>query len=275
MSCPNCVEGFVLPGEPSGRIEDAFLGAYLAPNPSAEPESQTQPTNHALIFLTDGFGLPLNNCKLLADRFALALKCDVWVPDYFAGKPLIPVDELRFPDRAGVKMTIMDWVKFILFTGIPSLPAFIRSRPSVADKRIISFIELVKEKKSYTKIGMIGYCYGGSAAIRFAGTGYIDSAVICHPGSFSISQVDVIRVPTSWACAEEDVFFPQELRLKAEASLAARKETQNYAEYEFQDYPGTAHGFAARPNINLPEIKEAHEKAFEQAVQWFLKTICP
>jgi dienelactone hydrolase len=37
--------------------------------------------------------------------------------------------------------------------------------------------------------------------------------------------------------------------------------------------PGTVHGFAARPNLSLPEIKEAHEKAFEQTVAWFEKTL--
>ena len=36
---------------------------------------------------------------------------------------------------------------------------------------------------------------------------------------------------------------------------------------------GTAHGFAARPNLELPEIKEAFELAFEQTVQWFQKTL--
>ena len=36
---------------------------------------------------------------------------------------------------------------------------------------------------------------------------------------------------------------------------------------------GTAHGFAARPNLDLPEIKEAFELAFEQTVQWFQKTL--
>lgn len=36
---------------------------------------------------------------------------------------------------------------------------------------------------------------------------------------------------------------------------------------------GTAHGFGARPNLELPEVKEAHEKAFQQTVDWFAKTL--
>ncbi|KAF8148245.1 dienelactone hydrolase endo-1,3,1,4-beta-D-glucanase [Crassisporium funariophilum] len=267
MSCPKCKEGFVLPGEPTGTIEKDFEGAYFAP--ALVEES----SKHVIIFLTDGFGLPLNNCKLMADNLAKRLACDVWVPDYFKGQPLVAINDLRAPDRAGVKMSVMDWVKFILFSGIPSLPAFIRSRPSVADQRVTTFINLLKEKKDYKKLGVVGYCYGGATAVRLAGTDIVHSAVICHPGPFSMAQVNSIKVPTSWVCAEEDIFVPDSLRLSAEASLAQRKGQDSFVEYEFKVYKGTAHGFAARPNLNLPEIKEAHEQAFEQTVSWFQKTL--
>jgi len=36
---------------------------------------------------------------------------------------------------------------------------------------------------------------------------------------------------------------------------------------------GTAHGFAARPNLEIPEVEEAYEKAFQQTVDWFKKTL--
>ena len=36
---------------------------------------------------------------------------------------------------------------------------------------------------------------------------------------------------------------------------------------------GTAHGFAARPNLEVPEVKEGYEKAFQQTVDWFKKTL--
>ncbi|KAF8955832.1 dienelactone hydrolase endo-1,3,1,4-beta-D-glucanase [Flammula alnicola] len=259
MTCPKCQEGFVLPGEPTGSIQQDYRGAYHAPAPNGEPSKR------AILFLTDGFGLPLKNCKIMADNLAERLECDVW--------PLISVNNLSAPDRAGVKLSILDWIKFILFTGIPNIPAYISSRPSVADERVVSFIDLLKEKKNYEKLGVVGYCYGGSASVRFAGTSYVDSAVVCHPGGCSLKQVEAIRVPISWACAEDDLFWPHDRRMKTEAILAARKDKDNFVEYEFRDYKGTAHGFAARPNLSLPEIKEAHEQAFEQTVEWFQKTL--
>lgn len=265
--CPKCKEGYILPGEPTGSINTDFQGAYFAPSPNKDVESK-----RAIVFLTDGFGLPLKNCKIMADNLATKLECDVWVPDYFNGKPLIPLDTMMI-ERAGEKWSIWQWIKFVVGTGIPNFPAFISNRPSVADKRLDSFFALLKEKKSYEKLGAVGYCFGGTTATRLGGTDHVQSVVICHPGPPSISDIKKIKVPAAWACAEEDQFWGRSARLQAEAAFAARKDTDNFVEYEFKDYKGTAHGFAARPNLDLPEIKEAFELAFEQTVQWFQKTL--
>lgn len=86
------------------------------------------------------------------------------------------------------------------------------------------------------------------------------------------------------------MFFSPQLRLSAEAIFAERKGQNNYIDYEFKDYPGkfcfcscdpdarldsegTAHGFASRPNLSDPQVKEAHEQSFDQTVEWFNKTI--
>ncbi|RDB27813.1 Hydrolase tropI [Hypsizygus marmoreus] len=265
MSCPDCITGGLLPGEPTGSL--SIQGAYLAPGPVNDTTSK-----RAIVFLTDAFGLPLKNCKILADKLATRLECDVWIPDYFAGKPLAPVRSLLTPDRAGVRMGVCQWLKFIIYT-IPSIPAFIQSRPSVADARLSKFINAIKEEKKYEKIGAVGYCYGGSTVIRLGATDLVNSIVICHPGRFSIPEAKAIKVPAAWVCAEEDMFFSHSLRLRAEAIFSERQGTDSFVEYEFKDYKGTAHGFASRPNLNLPEVKEAHEKAFEQVVGWFAKTL--
>ncbi|KAG6899263.1 hypothetical protein C0993_011865 [Termitomyces sp. T159_Od127] len=76
MSCPDCLTGDILPGEPTGAY--SIQGAYLA----QAPDSSRNPYR-AILLLTDAFGLPLKNSKVLADKFATELQCDVWVPDYF------------------------------------------------------------------------------------------------------------------------------------------------------------------------------------------------
>lgn len=54
-SCPDCKKGKVLPGEPAGTMVE---GAYFAAGPEGN-------TSRAVILLTDIFGLPLVNSKIL------------------------------------------------------------------------------------------------------------------------------------------------------------------------------------------------------------------
>ena len=81
MSCTYCYKGFVLPGEPKGTMvgQDYFTAA---------PNDATQRTK-AIVLLTDIFGLPLPNPRIVADHLAEQVGVDVWVPDYFNGASLI------------------------------------------------------------------------------------------------------------------------------------------------------------------------------------------
>jgi len=87
MSCPKCFEAFLLPGTAIGRIEEGFSGAYLSPGPTPSSNSSTDSdaSRKAVVLLTDVYGLGIENPKIIADELAQRLKCDVWIPDYFAG----------------------------------------------------------------------------------------------------------------------------------------------------------------------------------------------
>jgi hypothetical protein len=76
MSCEDCTKGKILPGEPTGAI-DTVSKAYLA--------EALKSSSRAVVLLTDVYGLPLQNCKILADKLSKELACDVWVPDIFDG----------------------------------------------------------------------------------------------------------------------------------------------------------------------------------------------
>jgi dienelactone hydrolase len=51
---------------------------------AAAPNDATQRTK-AIVLLTDIFGLPLPNPRILADQLAEQVGVDVWVPDFFNG----------------------------------------------------------------------------------------------------------------------------------------------------------------------------------------------
>lgn len=67
--------------------------------------------------------------------------------------------------------------------------------------------------------------------------------------------------------------FTPKLRQDAEDIFSSRKDKPDFVEYEFKDYKGTAHGFAARPNLAVPEVKAGYQGALEQTAAWFEKTL--
>ncbi|KAJ6510633.1 Alpha/Beta hydrolase protein [Mycena sanguinolenta] len=266
MSCPDCFRGSVLDGEPTGIISD-FDGAYFASG--GNPQSK-----RAIILLTDGFGLKIKNPKIMADEFAMRLKCDVWVPDLFAGSPPMTEAQMRLlPDRAGVKLGFFHMLKLISVV-LPSVPSLlIWNRSSVVDGRTTSLVKKLQEKKHYEKIGAVGYCFGGGVATRVgAATNLLDSIVLVHPSAPTNGELGAIKAPTAWAQPEDDMGL-KPARLEEIKALYAGRKGKDFVDYEIQVYKGCAHGFGARPNLAYPDVKEGFEKAFQQAVDWFNKTI--
>lgn len=264
MSCPDCTAGEVLPGEPAGIL--SIQGAYFAASASGEQSKR------AIILLTDVFGLPLKNCKIIADHLARELGWDVWVPDIFAGWPIAPLSILKTAGRTGGKLTTREMLRFY-WDILPRIPALISSRPAVVATRLSKFIKTIQEEKGYERLGAVGYCYGGSTAVRLGATDLVQSIVVCHPGPFSMAEAKAIKVPVAWVCAEVDQFFADSFRLNVEAIFAERQGAENFVDYEFKVYKGTVHGFGIRPNLTSPEVKEAYEKALEQITGWFSKTL--
>ncbi|KAJ7280210.1 dienelactone hydrolase family-domain-containing protein [Mycena rebaudengoi] len=178
------------------------------------------------------------------------------------------------PEKAGVKLTFFDTIKLV-FVMLPSLFALIRNRPSVAARRTVSTLTKIQALKKYEKLGAIGYCFGGGIAIRLgASTEFFSSIVLVHPSPAPTdAQMKAIKAPTAWSCSEDDMFLTPAKLDHIEAFYVERKGKENYVDYELKVYKGTAHGFGARPNLTYPEVKEGYEKAFQQAVDWFNKTI--
>ncbi|KAN0123351.1 dienelactone hydrolase endo-1-3,1,4-beta-D-glucanase [Russula decolorans] len=255
MSCTYCYKGFALPGEPKGTIvgQDYFTAA---------PNDATQRTK-AIVLLTDIFGLPLPNPRIVADQLAEQVGVDVWVPDLFNGKPIADANTMEplFPDRAGVKIS---WLR-LLIKFIPSMPRLLANRPS--------FIKKIKSEKGYERIGAVGYCFGGGIAGRLGSSDFVNTIVIAHPSNLKPAQIRAIKVPSSWALAEDDHGFKDKDVKTAEGIFKEQEEKPDHVDYEFQVYKGTAHGFAVRPNMDVPEVKAGYEGALDQTIAWFKKTL--
>jgi len=216
----------------------------------------------------------LPNPRIVADHIAEHVGVDVWVPDFFNGNPPFDANSLEplMPDRAGVKLS---WLSLGLFAlkGLPSLPRFIANRPSVVDARVHETIKKIKADKGYERIGAVGYCFGGAMAGRLGATDAVNTIVIAHPAPLAAKQMRAIKVPTSWALAEEDMSFKDKDVKTAEAIFKEQEENPDHVDYEFRVWKGTFHGFAVRPNLTVPEVKAGYEGALDQTVAWFKKTL--
>jgi len=106
-----------------------------------------------------------------------------------------------------------------------------------------------------------------------ATTDLFNSIILVHPSPPSDDDLKAIKAPTAWSCAEDEMGIKPERMRQIEAMYEGRKGKDTFVEYEIKTYKGTAHGFGSRPNLAYPDVKEGYEKAFQQAVDWFNKTI--
>ncbi|CAG9992209.1 unnamed protein product [Clonostachys byssicola] len=222
-------------GEPVGS-EHVHDGVTMYISPASRPnDSKT-----AVLYLTDAFGLPLLQNKLLADSFARAGFTTI-MPDIFRGDPA-PHDIYFDADEFLAKHTT-----------------------NVTDPVIETTISYMRNTLRFDRIAVTGYCFGGRYAFRFLRKGRgADIGFAAHPSFLQDSEVLAINGPASIAAAEIDTLFEPARRFEVEGML-----NQTAHPYQVTLYSGTFHGFGTRGNISIPEQKFGKEEAFFQAVRWF------
>lgn len=139
-------------------------------------------SSKAILFVTDIFGVPLLENKLLADSLA-ANDYLVIMPDLFAGDA-ISVEE----QEAGLNLT--EWRTL--------------HPPSEIDRIINTTISYMRNQLRVDKIGGVGYCFGGKYVPRFlTNSGGIDIGFIAHPSSLTEPEIRAIQRPISIAAGSE------------------------------------------------------------------------
>ena len=80
MSCPDCFQGTVHEGTPTGRVAKIHgLPTYIA-----EPEDGSK-MNGIVVIISDAFGWTLPNTRILADEMAREGNFLVYLPDFMNG----------------------------------------------------------------------------------------------------------------------------------------------------------------------------------------------
>lgn len=243
--------------------------------------NRTSPKGIIVVY-SDVFGLELPNNKLIADAYAKSGKYLVYLPDFFKGDPVpLKIADTILPVDAAKQST---WSKY---TGmLAMLPSFLmwqtRHKFEPTDQVCMEFLgKLRRETPVSTKIGMVGFCWGGRYALRAASedrmievngkkTPLVDVVVALHPSNLVLpADVEKPGVPLSLGWGAEDTFVSIETKAKVEEVHAKEAaDGRKMPEIEHQTYTPGRHGFAVRGNPDNPEERAILEGTEKQAMKW-------
>ncbi|KAH8833223.1 dienelactone hydrolase endo-1,3,1,4-beta-D-glucanase [Flagelloscypha sp. PMI_526] len=237
--CKDCV---------SGTIEEINgVTTYIA-TPNVD-----YPKDKAVLILTDAFGLPLVNNKLLADSFA-ANGFYAVVPDIFNGDP--------------VTMAALESGEFKFVEWIPNHGAA-QTRPPI--DKVITWLK----DKGVTEFGAAGYCFGARYVFDLAFENIIKAAVVSHPSMLEAPKdlqeyFDKSTAPLLINSCTNDEQFPLEKQEIADNILGDGKFKPGYKREHFE---GANHGFAVRGDRENPKKKADMDGAFQNAAGWLLNNL--
>jgi len=241
-----CVQGVVHDEEPRGHLEEySDETLYITSPPRRYGGRHGMDASAAIIYLTDIFGLGIPNNKLLADSLASSGYLVV-VPDLFRGDP-VPENALSDPDS--------DF----------DFPAWQERHPSSEVNAIIdSTIETMRGDFGVTKLGAVGYCFGGPYVAQLLANGsFVSAGFTAHPSGVELEQWQNVSKPISVAYGALDEVVPQEDRHEAENAFINGNKT-----FEISLYAEVEHGFAVRTDLSNKMKAFAQESAYFQAVRW-------
>ncbi len=137
------------------------------------------------------------------------------------------------------------------------------------DIRYPEIMACAKEIKTqgYSKLGAIGFCYGGWAVFRLAGKGVnlLDCVITAHPSLLTEEEINNVSVPVQLLVPERDMMFDplKEHTRRVLPTLAI--------DYDYVDFANLDHGFATRGDKSNQLQRNGLEKAKDDAVRWFKK----
>ncbi|CAM1501271.1 Fc.00g104330.m01.CDS01 [Cosmosporella sp. VM-42] len=275
MSTCDCFRGSSASDQytPGGSYSEiAGLGVYHSkprtPNGGSKQGS--------ILFLPDGFGLAAHNLRV-ADMYA-ENGFETTIVDYFEGDALPDCFMKYVPgtDLESYKSITAKEKEVIRNINMPAWQK--RHQPEhiseLLDRFFPEFCRYLRTSETTTsfekeKFHIVGHCFGGKHAFRFAKLGDesgVSSALIFHPSFLEASDIENLGKPVFVGCAETDVFTPSLIN-----DMLAQLPNSG-TRYKFSVYGGTKHGFASRPDPDDLEGMKVFQQAFEDGLTWLKLT---
>lgn len=203
-----------------------------------------EPSDKAVLYLTDVYGIQLLENRLLADSFGRA-GYFVVAPDLFNGTP------------STLDLNEMSPTQLETFLAAAT--------PEETDALIGVAVDYLQNVEKITKIAATGYCFGGRYAFRWLSPEKgLKVGFAAHPSNLQDEEISAITGAAAVAAADSDTMMPPARRSTIEALLLNTTQA-----YTLSLYGSVSHGFGVRANISDPRQKFGKEQAFFQAVRWF------
>lgn len=100
------------------------------------------------------------------------------------------------------------------------------------------------------------------------GSDLVDCISTAHPSGLTKDEINAVGVPVQIIAPEHDPVFTPELKAYANSVIP----TLN-VEYDYQYFPGVAHGFSVRCDQSYATQRKAMERAKNAAVGWFVQML--
>ncbi|XP_039185247.1 carboxymethylenebutenolidase homolog isoform X2 [Crotalus tigris] len=132
-------------------------------------------------------------------------------------------------------------------------------------------LRYLKEECYVTRIGVIGFCWGGSAVHHLMLNYCIFTAGVSLYGSVGLMEDNFnLKNPTFFIVAEKDEVVPVDRYIQVTKKL--KKECK--VDFEVKIYPGQTHGFVHRKREDInPQDKPYIEEARRDMLAWLCKYI--
>lgn len=263
--------------KPTGKESTIYgLSTYVAQPPQASP------AKGIIVMVPDAFGWKFNNNRLLVDTYA-ASGFRVYLPDFMEGVSA-PIWVLPRMERLFSVSSIWDWMckPYDLFWAVCGMGPFLWwNMIGTSHPRVTGFLEKLKsspvEEDKGLKVGVAGFCWGGKHVIMLSHQNeahLIDSVFTAHPSALTLPQdIDNVRKPVSIAVGDKDSWLNHEQIAQVRNTFQRLNREVIGMKSEVVVYPGAAHGFSVRIDVENDKQVEQSQEAEKQAVSWFNKTL--
>lgn len=140
---------------------------------------------------------------------------------------------------------------------------FKRNSKTVRRPELVRFVETLRS--SFSRIGAVGYCFGGWAVFNLGAKelSLVDCISTSHPSFLEKEEIANIGVPIQILAPEFDPQFTPELKAYANEVLP-----MTGVAYDYQYFPGLEHGFAIRGDESKPDERDGMERAKNAVSLW-------